>query len=121
VLIRMPVSKPALEISRHAFARVMDDAADVESRTKMCEVWILVTKDPPTGRTKTFNVGPVRTKMRLGREWNDWKLFWRGPWSTYNADRVRYEPDTATLVREAREAGACGARCAVRSTLQITT
>ena len=115
-LFRFPAKQKPIAVESSAFAAAIESAERMGD-TKRVEVWIEVSHDPPNGRVEHFEHGAVRWNMRLGRRWTDWALFWKGPWSTYNADRARYEPDVMTLTREAEKAGARSARVAVRTTL----
>lgn len=106
-----------------SFGRVIDQMETIRrnapgkgDRKQRVKVVILVTSDPETGRAETFDVGRVRTTLRLGRRWDRWATYWEGYWDDYQALRRRGKaphPDDATLLREAAKAGARFARAAV--------
>jgi hypothetical protein len=120
VIRRRP--KRILELEDGAFAVVMQQAESIHQRPGHARVLILVTKDPPEGREVV--IGPLRLRKRLGQRWEEWAVYWEGPWSRLHEEIQRpsanyhaFIPDDATLRRAAELADARVAMASVRSTV----
>lgn len=120
-LIRVPgKARRLINLERGDFANALDQAESIGQRTQRVRVVIMVTDDPPEGRTVTIQ--PLGLTKQLGRRWRDWAEWWSGPWHELqrellrpSAQREMYLPSDAALEEQCVLAGATAAQSFVRS------